>query len=246
MQTIDMGSAKIEEQPLRCVLYGEAGAGKTHLMREFPKPMLVYDFDGKYEPLVGVEGITVKSFRAEDRTQCAKVWTEFWDEWKKDKKDSQWATYVVDSLTSLDMLMFFTQVTKSGLNPMNKKSYDKFTRGLWGDVKDTYSMLFNSMRSSGKHVIILAHELFREDDEGKLLSVTPLVSGSMKNIITALFKDTWYLERKGTAPNEKRFLHYKKFKYRVCTSVMMNDSSGVIEKPTYDKIVAAYRKEKSK
>ena len=77
MKTIEMGTATLQEQPIRAVLYGEAGAGKTHLMREFPKPMIVYDFDGKYEPLIGVEGITVKSFYSEERKASKQNWLDF-------------------------------------------------------------------------------------------------------------------------------------------------------------------------
>jgi hypothetical protein len=100
--------------------------------------------------------------------------------------------------------------------------------------------LFGSFKSGGKHQIVLAHETFRKNKEGVLQAVSPLVSGSMKEKLCAIFKDTWYLQVVGNGANLKRELHYKKFKLRTCASVMMN-GDGVIVDPTYDKIVAEFR-----
>lgn len=241
MKTIEMGTATLQEQPIRAVLYGEAGAGKTHLMREFPKPMIVYDFDGKYEPLIGVDGITVKSFYSAEKSDSKKAWLDFWAEYKKDKKDDTTQTLVIDSLTSLDYLLWNACIMMAGKNPDNKDSYKSFTLPLYGDLKNTYETLFGSFRAGEKHIIVLAHELKDKNDDGILMSVSPLCSGSMKDKICAIFKDTWYLEVKGEGKNMKRILHYKKFKLRTCTSVLMNGEGSILE-PTYEKILAEYRK----
>lgn len=240
MKVINMGTATLEEQPIRAVLYGEAGAGKTHLMREFPKPMIVYDFDGKYEPLIGVEGITVKSFYISEALESKASWLDFWKEYKKDKKDPEVRTLVIDSLTSLDSILLAASLQMMGKDPTDRESRKAFMMPAYGELLTTYGTLFDSFKACGKHVIVLAHELKDTDDEGSLMSVSPFCSGSMKNKICAIFKDTWYLETKGEGKNMRRILHYKKFKLRTCTSVLMN-GEGTIEHPTYEKILSEYR-----
>lgn len=240
MKTIDMATAKLTEQPIRAVLYGEAGAGKTHLMREFPKPMVVYDFDGKYEPLIGVKGITVKSFFISDMSEARASWLDFWAEYKKDKKDPEIKTLVIDSLTALDSILLPAILLMMGKDPTNRESRKAFMQPAYGELLTTYGSLFDSFKSCDKHVIVLAHEKKETDEKGTLMSVSPFCSGSMKDKICAIFKDTWYLEQKGEGKNMRRILHYKKFKLRTCTSVIMN-GEGLIENPTYDKILAEYR-----
>lgn len=242
MKAIDVSNMKIQEQPVRAVLYGEAGGGKTHLLRDFPKPLLLYDFDGKYEPLIGVEGIHIKSYVVTEKKDCKKQWLEFWNDWKKDKKDPFWATIAMDSLTSLDSILWTACIQIAGYDPDNKSTYERFLLPLYGDLRGAYDTLFSSMRScKDKNVLVLAHENFRTNDSGTLISISPLMSGGMKDMICAIFKDTWYLEVVGEGEKIKRKLHYKKFKMRTCSSVMMN-GTGVIEAPTYAKIVAEFRK----
>lgn len=243
---IDLGKEKRREQPLRVVLYGPAGSGKTTLMRDFPKPMLVYDFDGKYEPLIGVEGVFVKSYRISSKKDSSSIWLDFWNDWKQDKKDPQWKTIVLDSLTSLDSIMFDAMVIMAGMNPEKKKEYEKYILQIYGDIKSQYSTLFNSMKSCDKNVIVLAHESFNYIGEGKdqrLDSVTPLVTGGTKALLTALFKDTWYLELRERGPELKRFLHTKKFQMRDATTTTLGNVEP-IENPTYEKIIGQYIKEK--
>lgn len=240
MKTIEMGTATLKEQYIRAVLYGAAGSGKTHLMREFPKPMVLYDFDGKYEPLIGIEGITVKSFFITDIKESKVAWLDFWSEYKKDKKDTSIKTMVIDSLTSLDSILLPACLLMMGKDPTSRESRKAFMQPAYGELLTAYGTLFDSFKSADKHVIVLAHEKKETDDKGALLSVSPFCSGQMREKICAIFKDTWYLSLIGEGKNMRRVLHYQRFKLRVCTSVLMS-GEGKIEEPTYEKILAEYR-----
>jgi phage nucleotide-binding protein len=242
MEAIDMSKTSRTTQPLRVVIYGAAGTGKTTLLKDFPKPLLLYDFDGKYEPLIGVDGIFVKSFRIDDRKNCLKTYLDAWKEWKADKKDTKWATIAWDSLTALDSIMFFACAQMSGFDTSNRANYEKYTLQIYGDVKMQYLTLFNSMRSCEKNVVVLAHESFNLTENGALESVTPLVTGGARDMLPAIFKDTWYLELRGEGDKAKRLLHTRRFKMRTATSVTVGNGEP-IENPTYAKILEAYQKD---
>lgn len=232
-EILELGKTERKEIFLRVVLYGEAGAGKTHLLREFPKPMIIYDFDQKFEPLIGIEGIEVRSYTVTDPSpgDYDRLRKEFWQDWRDDQK-KDYATRVVDSLTNLDNLLI-----KAFMESNQKPADGKVTLPIFGDLKNFYSTLFNSMRGLAQksHVIVIAHEKFHTNDEGNVLAIKPLITGGMKDEITALFKDTWYLEYKNSGGKEERILHYKKFQKRVCASTTLR-GEGMIVNPTFEKI----------
>jgi hypothetical protein len=233
MNVMKMSEQKSSEIFLRAVLYGEAGSGKTHLLREFPKPMLVFDFDQKYDPLIGVEGIDVVSYTVNSGSamEYKELKQKFWADWREATK-SEYATIVIDSLTNLDGFLLKAFMCEAG-----KKPDDKLTLPIFGDLRGFYQTLFNSARSlsQSKHVIILAHEKLHTNDEGGTIAVKPLVTGSMKDELSSLFKDTWYLEYDKVGKKERRTLHYQKYKLRTCASTTLR-GEGRIENPTFEKI----------
>lgn len=232
MNVIKMSEVKVGDAPIRAILYGEAGAGKTHLLRGFPKPMLVFDFDQKYEPLAGVEGIDVVSYtvNASNPNSYKEARKQFWQDWRTAVK-GEYKTLVIDSLTNLDAILIRAFLLESG------KAFDEqVTLPVYGDLKGFYQTLFNSSRSLvDKHFIVLAHEKFLTNDEGGIIGVRPLVTGSTKEEIAALFRDTWYLEYKKLGSKETRTLYYKKWNQRTCASTTLR-GEGKIEDPTFEKI----------
>jgi replication-associated recombination protein RarA len=53
MNVSKMSDIKAVDSPLRALIYGPAGSGKTTLAGTFPTPMLIFDFDQKLKPLYG-------------------------------------------------------------------------------------------------------------------------------------------------------------------------------------------------
>ncbi len=233
MKTINLGTMNKGEAPLHCIIYGLAGCGKTHLMRNFPKPILLMDWDRKYEPLIGVEGVEVKSYYMEEPENAKQLIPQFWRDWQVAKKDPKWATIVIDSVTAIDRALERWAVLTCG---KGKHASDRATLSEYGDMKRWYRIFFPSLRTAvDKNVIVLAHEQSKED-EGQLINIRPFITGKMGDEIASMFPHTFHLEHI-TGLNDRRVLHYKKYKKYVCASSAMSGGSGIIENPTYKKII---------
>ena len=237
MEVRSLADAKMEDAPWKSILYGQAGAGKTHLMREFPKPLLLMDFDDKHEPLIGVEGIDVVSYFTAEPKECPKVWDRFWADLKGLKKNCPYKTIVIDSLTSLDKVLVRACVIKGGRDAFAMPEIQHY-----GDVKNWYTVIFNSMKSLvDLNIILIAHEDYEIDGDSGIHAILPLVTGSTSKEVASTFKDTWYLELKKKDGQLVRVLHYSLFKKCICTSSTLA-GDGKIENPTYKKLMATRRK----
>ena len=134
MNVTKMTDVKQGDSFIRAILYGEAGAGKTHILRDFPKPLLIFDFDQKLEPLIGVEGIDVISYApsAGNPNSYKEIRQKFWQDWR-DAVKSNYATLVIDSLTNLDSLLIRAFMLEAG------KTIDTHpTLPIYGDLKGFY------------------------------------------------------------------------------------------------------------
>lgn len=239
MKTINLKDVRPGESKIRAMIYGEAGSGKTHLLREMPKPLLLMDFDGKYEPLMGVDGIEVVSYYSAVPQDADKNMIRFWREWREAKKDSKWATIAIDSLSALDRMLERFVVINSG---KGKDPDERATLQEYGDMKNWYKTFFSSICSvTDKHIFVLAHEQFKEDKDSGIIAIRPMVTGKIGNDIPSMFKDTWFLEVKIKDGKPVRVLHYQKYKKYICATVSM-EGKGTIENPTFDKIMAVRKK----
>ena len=237
MEVRSLTDAKLEDSPWKVILYGQAGAGKIHLMREFPKPLLLMDFDDKHEPLIGVEGIDVVSYFSTEPKESPKIFREFWKDLKGLKKENPYQTIVIDSLTALDKILVRTAVIEGGRGEMARAEIQHY-----GDVKNWYTTIFQAIRGlQNVNVVIIAHEDYKIDSDSGLHAILPLVTGSTSNEVASIFKDTWYLELKKTANGLQRILHYSLFKKCVCTSTTLAGDGSIVD-PTYEKLMQTRRK----
>lgn len=232
---LDLSTVTTLDSKMRVLLYSEAGGGKTTLLKGFPKPMLVFDFDNKYKPLLGTPGIFLESYYPKSAEDCKEVFTRFRRDLRAAKSDPKWATICLDSLTSLDTLALKYFCLMSG-----KSSEDAPTLPVYGDLNNYYAFLFTELKSVDKWIVVTAHEFFNTDEDSGLVTIQPLITGrTILGKLPAFFEEVWYLERKGGTKDEpvRRVLHYMKWKKCIATSASLKGNGELVD-PTFDKIKA--------
>lgn len=131
-------------------IYGQGGVGKSTLAATAPKPIFIDAEDGT--KAFGARGIKV---------DIAKVssWSDVQEAWKLIASSKDYETLVIDPVGAfLDLLV--AEISR-GMD-MNLKK--------WGEVKDRMRKFIWMVKNSGKHVIFVAHEDKKVDEEMQIRS----------------------------------------------------------------------------
>lgn len=236
---IKASEMSMDNSNIRAIIYGGAGSGKTQLYASFPKPMCVFDWDKKYKPLIGIEGIDIISYAPADLSDAPKQFLQFKRDWKEIKNGGQYRTIVLDSITSFDTvnLKYFCSISKGGLESTP-------TLPVYQDQGSYYAFFFAELKSIAAHVVITAHEHFNEDEQSGVMSIQPLITGKqILRKLPSMFEEVWYLERKAAdkAANtpEQYILHWKPWKKAIATSTFLRGTGELIlpEANGYDAII---------
>jgi len=195
---------------------------------------LYFDFDNKYKPLIGQEGVFHLPYTVDDPKDASKVFLEFVKDWRRLSKDPEYqgGSLVIDSLTSLDTLATKHFVLLAGKLPDAGP-----TLPIYGDLSGWYNWFFLVAKAvQDRHVLILAHEYFQKSQEDKVMGVQPLITGTkILNKLPSDFEDLWYLQKKKVGDKIERRLHFEKLgNVQANTSTLSGDS---ILAPTWEKVM---------
>ena len=222
---LDLGALTMHEVPLHMVVYGLAGTGKTDMLRYFPRPLKLYDFDNKYHPLVGHKDIHVQQFLMEKNEDSKNIIPAFWRQVQKDKKEAKYASYAFDSITALNRCIERWAVVMSG---KGKDAGDRATLQEFGDIKRWYNTFFPSLLGLSGNVVLLAHEQTKADSKGNVTSIRPLITGSMGDELSSIFPHTFHMEYVPGA-NERWRMHYRKHAKYLSSSAVLSEGKGYFE-----------------
>ena len=221
------------DTPIRALVYGPAGAGKTTLVGTFPTPMLIFDFDQKLKPLYGKVGIDVLSYTMADIEKSSDIFNQFKRDFKEAKKSADYKTLVIDSLSSLDTLCLRHFVKLSG-----KASDAPASLPVYQEQGSWYSFFFTDLKSvTDKHVLVTAHEFYNVDGESGIHSIQPLITGkAILGKLPSLFEEVWYM-KKMAADKDDSTLFYRNSGKAMATSTMLHGGNGKVENPSFEKIL---------
>lgn len=144
---------------LNVMLYGEFATGKTTFATTFPKPILFFDFDCRYQSYAGVEGIEYEVY--EDVGRRPSAYRDFMKDLKKYQRESKYKTLVLDSTTSLSNSVKYDilgQVSRGG------SASEGLTYPQWGQFTERFEEIFNLMSSADTHTVIISHEQVIQDE----------------------------------------------------------------------------------
>lgn len=145
------------------VLYGKSGAGKTHFLSTFPKPMLYLQFGDDGSNTIGdTEGID--AIRITSLQQLKEIAQEA-------RVDTYYKTVAVDT---------FSLVVQEWLDANAVKKNKRVSQQMWGDLKtDTEELIKEFKTLAINHIVVLTCHEVTDAIEGMEEEISPDVRPSV-------------------------------------------------------------------
>lgn len=169
------------------LIYGEPGAGKTHLfgtVEDDPDnflPALLIDIDGGIATIRKRTRVEVKTMRTIDDLQ--ELYKEIAAE------PDYYKTIGLDNLSELqkiDMNAVMREAKDTAKNPENVDIYVPGQRE-WGKSGERMRIIVRGIRDLPAHIFMFAHLEEREDKATKLMRISPSLPGKLRHEISGFF-----------------------------------------------------------
>jgi len=161
---------ELEPKPLRALIYGEPGVGKTTLLSTLPRPVAILDFEG---------GASVR-LRGEDDIYIAEI--SNYEELKEALKE-------LESLKEIRSIAFdgfsvFLQALLDEIVAKDGKLNPTFVH--WNRLTGIAKRIILALRRPGKHLVFTAFEKQRKNNEGKVVEIFPDLPKSVRLYLRGL------------------------------------------------------------
>lgn len=236
----------MKAKPLKVLLWGPSGTGKTKLASTFPNPHFI-DLDNGMLTVAGqdVRYITLSEKQTED--------TDFDEICKSNKKDpvkqgaqslyaktvfllNHWGnelteedTLVVDSLTMLNRAAISYTLKLSGVSAMRQND--------WGAAQALIENIFEEIKTTKCHVVFIAHDSFVKDEESGFVSWLPATIGKLATRVACYFDEVWLTgtERSKDRKGEQDYYIETRPTRRTTAKSRLSLPDKIVA-PTFDKI----------
>jgi len=164
-------ASELGQKPIRALIYGEPGVGKTTVLATLPRPLVVLDFEG---------GAAVR-LRGEDNVYIAEI---------GGYKELEEALQELNSLKDIKSIAFdgfsvFLQALLDALVQKDGKSNATFVH--WNRLTTIAKRIILSLRKPDKHLVFTAFEKQKKDkDTGKVIEIHPDLPTSIRRYLRGL------------------------------------------------------------
>jgi len=180
-------ASELGTRPLRLLVYGEPGVGKTTFVGTAPKPLLVIDFEaGADLRLMGMEEVDILSVYSYRELKEALPWI---------KSQTNYKTIAFDGFS-----VFVSQLMREILEERGKASPTYYEWGLL--VQRTREIILSLLKPSA-HTIFTALEKKKEEGD-KLVWIGPDLPKKIRETLRAIVD----LEGRLWAEGDKRFIGF--------------------------------------
>ena len=178
---------------------GKNGSGKTLALSSFPKPMKIYDFDGRLAPLINLLSDSQKDGIDAELIGPDKF-AKFCNDFQELQDDYRFKTIVIDSLTSLSMTAVNYYLRLKGKTGGGKKIGTSQTQvPTWDEVNGetaVISQILDVAKVMKCHVIMTAHpvgkmEITANDKGGRKTTSIVAFGHKVPTIIPNYFNEIY-------------------------------------------------------
>lgn len=179
-------SIKDDEEPIKTVLYGDAGTGKTTILGTFPKVLHLDIRENGRKVLKKVKGL--KSASIDSPQELEDMY------WYLKEERHDFETVGIDTCGGAQLLMI-EEIMKKKKKKGRAGDWGTMSQQMWGDVAGRMKETILDYRDLDMNVVFICHSrIFKanesEDDEDENISriapkVGPAVSPSVVNVLNA-------------------------------------------------------------
>lgn len=174
-----------KEEPIKVLIYGKAGTGKTTLASTFPKPALLIDVkENGYISVKKVKGLKVT--KVETFADLEDIY------WYLSDNPGEYKTVILDGLSGIQdvAIMDLIEARNKKINLEQARKWGVLKRTDWGEISSKVKPLMVSFRDLPMNVVYIAHEKVEngseEDSEEQLDPVVgPKVMASVGSTVCA-------------------------------------------------------------
>lgn len=188
-------------EPLKLLLVGDVGTGKSSFAATFPTPGILFDIDSKPGAYV-VEGSDWERLYY-NRTKLG--WLEFTKELgeveRQLKTENGIKTIVVDSATSLSQLAMEQALS---LDPRRNEAGGALWNVHYQLVTNLVSGALNRLMncSNTVNIVVICHLEAEKNDDGAVIQYKALLPGRLATLFPKDFDEVWLLESKPGKPDK--------------------------------------------
>ena len=187
-------ASELEAKPIRALIYGEPGVGKTTLLATLPRPVVILDFEG---------GAAVR-LRGEEDIYIAEIGSY---------EELQEALKELETLKEVKSIAFdgFSVFLQALLDEITRKAEKKApTFREWNLLATLAKGIILNLRKPNKHLVFTAFEKVEKNEKGEVVAIYPDLPRSVRKYLRGLVdlegRLTWDISKESETDWNERVL----------------------------------------